>query len=240
MSIHFNSIINLDRIEVILNQIATFASMDFLSLVFRLGVVLAFFSFIWGLIRFGLTILRGGLPLAYPIALSLKLVQYFLIADITILFCGTKADSSQLDLILSGLILLMYFLGKMQNMRSRFMILQFQNRGVQQPQQLNMNLELAVIVASLGLFVFLAIYPNYAENPASTWFYTNIIGIEKSPVFGFIFKIVGFFFTLKILIRLVSSFTLLLSGQAFNKPTDNNPQNPQDDPTHFDDYEELK
>lgn len=213
--------------------------MEFISLVFRLGVVLAIFSFIWGLLRFGLTILRGGHPLSYPVALALKTVQYLIIADITILFCETKSDALQLDLILSGMILLMYFIGKMQNMQTRFMIVQVQNRNLRQQQyKPNMNLEIAVIVMSLALFTFLAFRPEFAVNPVSSWFYKNITGIEKAPFFGFIFKIVGFFFTVSILFRMIAAFTILLSGQGFQKQNDRKRDN--DDENPFDDYEEIK
>jgi hypothetical protein len=202
-------------------------------------VVLAIFSFIWGLLRFGLTILRGGRPLSYPVGLALKTVQYLIIADITILFCEHKSDSLQLDLILSGMILLMYFIGKVQNMKTRFMIVQIQSRNFQQQHyKPNMNLEFAVIAMSLALFTFLAFRPEFAVNPVSTWFYENIIGIEKAPFFGFIFKVVGFFFTISILFRMIAAFTILLSGQGFRKPDDRNRDNRNDDP--FDDYEEIK
>lgn len=214
--------------------------MEFISLVFRLGVVLAIFSFIWGLLRFCLTILRGGQPLSYPVGLALKTVQYLIIADITILFCS-ESDTPQLDLILSGLILLMYFIGKVQNIQTRFMIVQIQNRNFrQQPYKPNMNLEFTVIGLSLALFVFLAFQPHYAKNPVSDWFYENIMGIERAPFFGFIFKIVGFFFTVSILFRMISAFTVLLSGQGFNRNDrdPNNNGNRNDD--GFDDYEEIK
>lgn len=215
--------------------------MDFISLVFRLGVVLAIFSFIWGLLRLGLTILRGGTPLSYPVSLSLKMIQYFLIADITILFCETKSESLQLDLVLSGLILLMYFMGKVQNMKTKLQFINIQTRGLEQPHKPNMNLEFGVIALSMGLFVFLAIKPEYAVNPASTWFYITITDIEKTPIFGFIFQVVGFFFTINMLLKMAGAVTLLLSGRAFNKPKDNNTNNgPDDNPYHFDDYEEIK
>jgi hypothetical protein len=213
--------------------------MEFISLVFRLGVVLAIFSFIWGLLRLGLTILRGGRPLSYPVALALKTVQYLIIADITILFCK-ESDSPLLDLILSGMILLMYFIGKVQNMQTRFMIVQVQNRNFRQQQyKPKMNLEFTVIALSMALFVFLALRPEFAVNPISSWFYSNIIEIEKTPIFGFIFKVVGFFFTISILFRMIAAFTVLLSGQGFQKPDDRN-RDDNDDIDKFDDYEEIK
>jgi hypothetical protein len=218
--------------------------MEFISLVFRLGVVLAIFSFIWALIRFGLAILRGGLPMPYPLGLLLKLIQYFLIVDITILFCTSRVETMELDTILAGFILLMYFFGKVQNMRSRFMMVQIQGIGRPQQQQQEpprMRLEFGVIALSMALFVFLAIRPDLAVNNAATWFYENIMEIERAPIFGFIFRVIGFFFTLSILFRMVSAFMVILSGQAFNTkgPQDNNDRNQRND-NRFDDYEEVE
>jgi len=217
---------------------------EFISLIFRLGVVLAIFSFIWGIIQFGLTILRGGLPLPYPLALALKLIQYFLIVDITVLFCTTRTNTAQMDTLLSGFILLMYFVGKVQNMKTRFMVVQIQNMSRQQqpPAPPKMILEFGVIALSIALFVFLVIRPDFAYNNASVWFYKNILEIEKAPIFGFIFQVIGFFFTLTILFRMFSAFTLILSGQAFNKKgpgNDNNQRNDRND-NRFDDYEEVE
>ena len=98
--------------------------MEFISLVFRLGVVLAIFSFIWGILRFLLTILRGGVPLSYPFKIGLKTIQYFLIAELTILFCIEQNDGDLQRIILTGLILLMYFIGKVQNMQFKMMMIQ--------------------------------------------------------------------------------------------------------------------
>jgi hypothetical protein len=212
--------------------------MEFLDLVFRLGVLLAIFSFIWGLIKLALGVLRSGLPLPAPISLALKTIQYFLIVDITVLFC-TGRDNTMQDLVLAGFILLMYFAGKMQNLRSRFMIVQVQGRQMGRPAEAppNMKLELAVVAISMGLFVFLTFRPEFAENGLSTWFLENSLEIERTPIIGFIFKVVGFFFTLTILFRMVSSLMMILSGQAFrgNDKDDRRPRN--DD--HFDDYEEM-
>jgi hypothetical protein len=49
---------------------------EFFNLIFRLGVVLAIFSFIWGFIKIGLTILRGGMPLSAPMNIGIKTLQY--------------------------------------------------------------------------------------------------------------------------------------------------------------------
>ena len=144
--------------------------------------------------------------------------------------------------MISGLILLIYFIGKVQQIQMRRFFVQIQGQRLNPQQQFkpNMNLEIGVIALSLGLFAFLAFYPDYAVNPVSTWFYQNIIGIEKAPFFGFIFKVVGFFFTVSILFRMVNAFSVLLSGQAFKNPNDNNQSGGNNrDSNRFDEYEEV-
>lgn len=212
--------------------------MDFLSLVFRLGVVLAIFSFIWALIQFGIALLQAGRQTPYAISICLKIVQYFLLADVTVMFCYSSQQALNESLIFSGFILLIYFLGKISAARNRFVMIQVQSSfGAPKQQKIDMRLESIPLIIGIASFVFFALNPEFAENPAASWFYSNITGIEKTPVFGFIFKIVGFFFSLTIILRLISAFTLILSGQAFQRKDDGNP--PEDNSDHFDHYEEV-
>ena len=212
--------------------------MEFIGLIFRLGVVLAIFSFIWGLLKFLLTLLRGGIPLSYPFKMGLKTVQYFLIAELTILFCNQDATNSLQQTILTGLILLMYFIGKVQNTQFKFAMIQIQGRQFQQPERPNMSLEFGLVALAMAFFAFLSFFPEYAENAVSKWFYTSITDIETTPIFGFIFKVVGFFFTLTILFRMVSAISLILSGRGFGNKQNRGNSQPKDD-NHFDDYEEI-
>ena len=212
--------------------------MEFIGLIFRLGVVLAIFSFIWGLLKFLLTLLRGGIPLSYPFKMGLKTVQYFLIAELTILFCNQDATNSLQQTILTGLILLMYFIGKVQNTQFKFAMIQIQGRQFQQPEQPNISLEFGLVALAMAFFGLLSFFPEYAENAVSKWFYTSITDIETTPIFGFIFKVVGFFFTLTILFRMVSAISLILSGRGFGNKQNRGNSQPKDD-NHFDDYEEI-
>ena len=211
--------------------------MEFIGLIFRLGVVLAIFSFIWGLLKFLLTLLRGGIPLSYPFKMGLKTVQYFLIAELTILFCNQDASNSVQQTILTGLILLMYFVGKVQNTQFKFAMIQIQGRQFQQPEKPNMRLEFGLVVLAMTFLGFLSFFPEYADNAVSKWFYTSITDIETTPIFGFIFKIVGFFFTLTILFRMIGAVSLILSGRGFGNSNRGNSQKKQDN--QFDDYEEV-
>lgn len=210
--------------------------MEFFNLIFRLGVVLAIFSFIWGFIKIGLTILRGGMPLSVPMNVGIKTLQYLLLAEVTILFCTSDNGNYLAEAVTTGLILLMYFIGKMQNQRLKFRMVQFQGQGLSAPTAPNMKAEFAIIILAMTLFTFLVINPVFAENQVSIWFYTSIKDIESTPIFGFIFGIVGFFFSLSIIFRMVNSISMILSGKAFEKQVSEE-TNEQSD--KFDDFEEI-
>ncbi len=210
--------------------------MEFFNLIFRLGVVLAIFSFIWGFIKIGLTILRGGMPLSAPMNIGIKTLQYLLLAEVTILFCTSDNGDYLAEAVTTGLILLMYFIGKMQNQRLKFMMVQFQGQGLNVPNKPNMKAELGVIILAMALFTFLVVNPVFADNQISNWFFTSIKDIETTPVFGFIFGIVGFFFSLSIIFRMVNSISMILSGKAFEKQASEE-TNEQSD--KFDDFEEI-
>jgi hypothetical protein len=209
---------------------------EFFNLIFRLGVVLAIFSFIWGFIKIGLTILRGGMPLSAPMNIGIKTLQYLLLAEVTILFCTSDNGDYLAEAVTTGLILLMYFIGKMQNQRLKFMMVQFQGQGLNVPNKPNMKAELGVIILAMALFTFLVVNPVFADNQISNWFFTSIKDIETTPVFGFIFGIVGFFFSLSIIFRMVNSISMILSGKAFEKQASEE-TNEQSD--KFDDFEEI-
>ncbi len=210
--------------------------MEFFNLIFRLGVVLAIFSFIWGFIKIGLTILRGGMPLSALMNIGIKTLQYLLLAEVTILFCTSDNGDYLAEAVTTGLILLMYFIGKMQNQRLKFMMVQFQGQGLNVPNKPNMKAELGVIILAMALFTFLVVNPVFADNQISNWFFTSIKDIETTPVFGFIFGIVGFFFRLSIIFRMVNSISMILSGKAFEKQPSAE-TNEQSD--KFDDFEEI-
>ncbi|MDR0801677.1 hypothetical protein [Fluviicola sp.] len=216
--------------------------MEFISLIFRLGVILAIFSFIWGILKFGFVLLRGGVPMSYPLGLALKTIQYLLIADVAILFCTDNPNGNLATSITTGLILLMYFVGKVQNMQLRsVMMIQIQGRTLSEAHKPKMGFEFGIVALAMAVFGFLLWNPNFAENKISSWFYSNIADIENTPIFGFIFKVIGFFFTITMLLRMVNALSILFSGKAFGKGPDNDDQNnPNQNPfNHFDDYEEV-
>lgn len=173
------------------------------------------------------------MPLSYPASLALKALQFFLIVAVSIQFCTDDPTGSMSKTISTGLILLMYFIGKIQNTRVFNMMIQVQGKSFGETAKPNLGLEIGVVAFSMLIFTAFLLLPEYAVNSVTTWFYTTIIDIESTPIFGFIFKIIGFFFTVTILMRLFNAIGYILSGKAFEKRKE------KTNDQHFDDFEEL-
>ncbi len=189
--------------------------------------------------------LRGGVPMSYPLSLAFKTVQYLLIADVAIIFCQANPNETLATSITTGLILLMYFIGKVQKMQFKTMMsIQIQGRNLTDTVNPKMGIEFGIVALAMAVFGFLLWKPEFAENAISGWFYKNIVDIENTPIFGFIFKVVGFFFTIGMLLRMFNALSIIFSGRAFgNRDNDNNRtnrNNGRQDNNHFDDYEEVE
>ncbi len=205
-----------------------------------MGVLFAIYGFLWGLIEIAISLLRAGAERSIPEVYLVKALKYFFLVDVTFLFCVEQLGDKRVVVdqgIIAGIILLMYFLGKLQQQQNRLRVFQMGFNGMPMIKQyFNLRAEMGVISVALGVFVLFWFYPNLAYNPLSQWFHESIINIEDTPVFGFIFKVIGFFFMLSIIFRVVNAFILILSGAAFK-----NSGSKEDDPSndHFDDYEEI-
>lgn len=213
--------------------------MSLLDFVFRLGVLFAIYGFLWGIFEIGLLLLAAGQKRSIGQTYFFKAVKYFFLVDVTFLFCMNGSGSNMVVLnqvLLAGIILLTYFLGKLQQNQNRQMIFKVMNAGMPFRKNSNFNLQLEVLVISLSLLIFglFWFFPEYSQNPISVWFYDSIVNIEDTPVFGFIFKVIGFFFLVNLFFKMINSFNYLVSGGLNRR---NNDQRNNDD--HFDDYEEI-
>lgn len=214
--------------------------MELLNFIFRLGVVFAIFGFIWGLINLGIRLLTIGRQRQVTEIYILKAVQYLLLVDVTFLVCYNN-EITGLDytsqLVFGSIILSMYFIGKLQSGQNRQMMFKVYTNGMMQGDfGFNLKAEIAVITLAIATFVLFWFRPEFAVNPISSWFHDSILNIEDTPIFGFIFKVIGFFFLLSILLKVVNSVMMLLSGRAFNQPSEDK----ENDDNHFDDFEEIK
>lgn len=209
--------------------------MDLLDFIFRLGVVFAIYGFLWGIIELAFMLLTAGRSRSVAEVYLIKALKYFFLVDVTFLFCLERSDSDMIvtdRLILAGIVLLTYFIGKFQNSQQMKMVFQLVGPGMQRKTlQFNAIAETVVIVLSILVFTFFGTFPEYASNPLSLWFHESIINIEDTPVFGLIFKIIGFFFLVSLILKMLNGLNFILSGQAFKRGRKQN--------DGFDDFTEL-
>lgn len=213
--------------------------MNLLDFIFRLGVVFAIYGFLWGIFELGILMLSAGRKRLLGEIYVIKAIKYVFLADVTFLFCFDGSNSSMFvmnQVIFAGIILLTYFIGKLQRNQNRSMFFKIAGANLPQ-QQTNFNLRAEVIVIILALAVFVAFwfFPLYASNPISKWFHDSIINIEDTPVFGFIFKVIGFFFLVSLIFKMINAFTFLLAGGKIG----NQPPNSKNNSDKFDDFEEI-
>lgn len=221
--------------------------MDLLNFIFRLGVVFAIYGFLWGLIEIGFRLLTSGRQRSVGEVYLLRGIKYAFLADVTFLFC-IDGDVSKLNytnqLIMAGIVLLTYFVGKLQNNQNRNRMFQvFTNARMQLPQQLtlfNLRAEIAVIILALGIFTVFNFAPQYAANPISIWFFESIVDIEGTVFFGFIFKVIGFFFLLNMISKMINGVTFLLAGARPPQNPFDQQKNDDSKPDDFDPWEEVK
>lgn len=219
---------------------------DFLNLAFRLGVVFAIFSFLWGILNMILNLIRGSKPQSVWEEYGLKIVQYFLLVDVVFLFCVQKSNSMEIlpnELTTTALILLLYFSGKFQKQKRRNNIIESMETNLPRFQT-NFNLKAEIIVISLSIILFIGFVfkPDLAVNPIGNWFYNSILEIERMPILGFIFKIIGFFVLMSILMKIINGFAFLFSGAPLitvNSHVSNQNGSGRDD-DQYDDFEEMK
>lgn len=215
-----------------------------MNFIFRLGVVFAIFGFLWGMIDIGLRLLTSGRQRTLLETYLIKAIKYLFLADVTFLFSLGDLNTHFIvsyQVVLSGIILLTYFVGKLQNSQNRVAFIQMMGRGIPQipKPQFNLKAEIGVIAAALALFVILWFFPFLATNAVSRWFHESILSIEDAVFFGFIFKIIGFFFILNMIFKMVGGITFLLNGGKAPGPADGNEDNDYND-KDFSDYEEVE
>ncbi|HZH87364.1 MAG TPA: hypothetical protein VFD77_08605 [Brumimicrobium sp.] len=218
--------------------------MEVLNFIFRIGVILAVYNFLWWLIMLAISLLRGGRPKQVFEVYLIKAVRYIFLADVILLFSVQQAGDILLlnDLLIAGLILLIYFVGKIQSKQQRQSLFSFRGQANipgmgdfmnKLKPAFDLRFEILVVVLALGAFVGFYFAPHLASNVIANWFLESILNIEDTPVFGFIFKVIGFFFLLSVIMKIVGGIMTVLIG---GKPSSQ--QNNDDD--HFDDYTEIK
>ena len=173
----------------------------------------------------------------------IKTVKYLFLVNVTFLFCLEQMDEpvfqvNYLNLVPSFIILMVYFLGKLQQKEQRIQMMTNFMQGLQEAP-FNRQWELALIVLSGLTFAGLVCYPQYSENVISTWFQKSILDIENTVLIGFVFKVIGFFFLIGMFLKMLNALNYILSGKPLvNVKTGFGTKQGKSDDS-FDDFEEI-
>ena len=154
--------------------------MDLLNLIFRLGVLFAIYGFLWFFIDFGLSFLRAGRPKTIVENYLIKSVKYLFLVNVTFLFCLdlNQNNVSFYNVMPSAIVLVTYFIGKLQQQQHRIQLFGQINAQIPQTNDFNLKTEIILIVASIALFIGFLFLPQYASNNIANWFKSSILDIE--------------------------------------------------------------
>lgn len=221
--------------------------MEVINLIFKIGVLLAIYGFIWFFINLLISLATGGRKKTVGEVYLSKGVKSIFLVNVLFLY-GLDDGQNEIDLfnmIVSGLVLILYFVGQMQkNEQQAAMMEKYSNllRGMGTNSRFNKKAEIIVLSISVIFYASLFFLPEFTKNPIALWFYETVTEIEKTPLIGFIFKIIGFFFLLSILVKIFNGFNYLISGKPFiNVKTGFYSGRKKDkDDDSFDDFEEIK
>ena len=215
--------------------------MDLLNLIFKLGVLFSIYGFLWFFIDLGLTFLAGGRKRTTVEIYLLKGIKYAFLVNVTFLFSVdlNKHHINFYNLMPSALILITYFIGMLQQ-KTRQQVFMGQFAKSQTAVGINIKSEIFLITLCSFLFFGLLWYPQFAENAVALWFQKSILDIESTVIIGFIFKIIGFFFLLGMIFKMLNAVNYLISGKPlFDIKSRFSRTNEEKNDMHFDDFEEL-
>lgn len=215
--------------------------MDLLNLIFRLGVLFAIYGFLWFFIELGLTFLRAGRQKTIGENYLIKSVKYLFLVNVTFLFCLdlNKNDVSFYNAMPSAIVLVTYFIGKLQQQQQRVQLFGQLNAQIPQTNDFNLKTEIILIVASIALFIGFLFFPQYASNNIANWFKSSILDIESTVIIGFVFKVIGFFFLLGMIMKMINAINYIISGKPVVDIKTNFQSNSKKDEDKFDDFEEI-
>jgi len=215
--------------------------MDLLNLIFRLGVLFAIYGFLWFFIELGLTFLRASRPKTIIENYLIKSVKYLFLVNVTFLFCLdlNQNNVSFYNVMPSAIVLVTYFIGKLQKQQQRLQLFGQINAQIPQTNDFNLKTEIILIVASIALFIGFLFFPQYASNNIAYWFKSSILDIESTVIIGFIFKVIGFFFLLGMILKMINAINYIISGKPVVDIKTNFKSNSKKDEDKFDDFEEI-
>lgn len=221
--------------------------MKTLEFIFYLGIILIVFRFIWWIFFLVTSLFKGTNKKSKFEDYVLKLIAYFLICSLSARYVSEFSlnepeISYYLYGTLSGFILLMYFVRKLQ--KRQMMARLSKNFGMPLSnvnEEPDSKLEYFVIILSMSYFIACLIWNYIALNPISNWFYQTINDFYHVPIIGWVVKLLGIFFLLGVIFRGISAISSILSGkkpqESFETYSSFNTY--QSNSNDFDDYEEV-
>ena len=215
--------------------------MDLLNLIFRLGVLFAIYGFLWFFIELGLTFLRASRPKTIVENYLIKSVKYLFLVNVTFLFCLdlNQNNVSFYNVMPSAIVLVTYFIGKLQRQQQQLQLFGQINAQIPQRNDFNLKTEIVLIIVSIALFIGFLFFPQYASNNIANWFKSSILDIESTVIIGFIFKIIGFFFLVGMILKMINAINYIISGKPVVDIKTNFKSNSNKDEDKFDDVEEI-
>ena len=205
--------------------------MEILTLTFQLGVFFAIYGFLWFFVDMGFMLLNAGKSRSIGETYFFKGIQYIFLVNVIFLFSidinsGGIAFANLYPIVF---ILIMYFIGKFQKNQKNVMMLSRMGIG-SSSSKFNPKYEIIVIVLSLLALVGFVFRPDIANNSVAFWFKDSILDIESTAIIGWVFKIIGFFFLVGILLKTINAFQYI-SEAIFARGLKND--------SDYDDYEEI-
>lgn len=229
--------------------------MEILEFIFVLGINFSIFGFIWGLMMLVIRMFRApGVPVNQGLDYTLRIVKYFLLVSVTANYIA-KFQGSDLDtkvgitnLIVGTIVMALYLLGKLQN---RAVLSQLGQHPLftRFANSVDPKVERFLLLGSIAYFISCLVYPQMVDNKLVNWFTDSIQSIYDTPVIGWIFRIIAFFFLINILMRAANVIGRLLNGQSLTGPGVKTEfryrerrfesGNSKDDEDGFTDYEDI-
>ena len=205
--------------------------MEILTLTFQLGVFFAIYGFLWFFVDMGFMLLNAGKSRSLGETYFFKGIQYIFLVNVIFLF---SIDMNSGGIAIANLypivfILILYFIGKFQKNQKNVMMLSRMGIG-SSSSKFNPKYEISVIVLSLLAFVGFVFRPDIANNSVAFWFKDSILDIESTAIIGWVFKIIGFFFLIGIVLKTINAFQYI-SEAIFTRGLKND--------SDYDDYEEI-
>lgn len=204
--------------------------MEILNFIFGLGVAFSIFAFLWGVIMLAVNFLRGlvtdleqGSRVRQIQDYAFRIIKYFLLVSVTANymikyqngFDGANGDAGWTNFVLGVIVLGLYLMGKLQKRAMLNMLSRHPIAG-KFAISIDPKVERYLLSGSLVYFIFCIQYPAMVDNGVVKWFTESIVSIYTTPVFGWIFAIIGFFVLVNIIFRGARVIGSLLTGQPIN------------------------